>query len=162
MNQNVNHVDHVVWITHLNNQAARVQELSKMFKAEFLGPREFPDMGMCIYVCWESGLEIVAPLNEDTPQANQLRKRLEERGEGFLAVVFGVPDIMAAREHVLKLGYTPSDVIEYAGQKPWSNKLETFKEVIVTEFLGTLMAFGEITYSDGVFRTQVETPVNKG
>src|SRR5882762_1683696 len=135
MSQNVNHVDHVVWITQLSNQEARVRDLSKMFKAEFLGPREFPDMGMSICVSWESGLEVVAPLDQNTPQANQLRKRLDERGEGFLAVVFGVPDIVAAREHVLKLGYTPTDVIEYKDQKPWSDKLDTFKEVIFTEFL---------------------------
>jgi hypothetical protein len=156
MGQNVNHVDHVVWITHLRNQENRVRELGAMFNADFLGPRDFPDMGMRIYVSWESGLEVVAPLDDRTPQADELRKRLQERGEGFLAIVFGVRNIKAAREHVQKLGYTPSEIIEY--QKPWGNKLTTFKEAIFTEFLGTVMALGEIVYADGVIGTRSDEP----
>jgi hypothetical protein len=148
MRQNINRIDHVVWIAHLENQTACVRKLSEMFRVEFLGPCLQHHMGMQVCVSWEGGLEVIAPIDEDTPQANSLRAHLKERGEGFFAVVFGVPDIEEARDHMLKLGYDAGEVVPSTGKEPWLHQVGVFKEVIFGEFLGTLMALGEITYPD--------------
>ena len=62
MNQNINHVDHVLWVSHLKNQEANVARLSELTNQQFDGPVSRPDVGLRVYLSWEGGLEIVAPL----------------------------------------------------------------------------------------------------
>jgi hypothetical protein len=112
---------------------------------------------MRVYVSFESGLEILAPLeNADTPMASLLRKALELRGEGMFAVVHGVSDMMEARAHAVSLGYEPGPLLENLGDEPWLTDVCTFKESVICEFMQTLFVYGEITYPDGIFLTHPE------
>ena len=156
MNQNINHVDHIMWMVHFKNQEVYVRQLSELFKVKFDGPFMRPDMGLCSWLTWEGGLEVLAPLDDDTPAANQLREELQQKGEGFWGMAFGVPHIQRAREHALRLGYQASDIIENTGSEPWHHKTQTMKEVIIGDFLGVKLIFGEIVYRDGIFQTQRE------
>jgi hypothetical protein len=156
MNQNLNHLDHIMWMVRFKNQEAYVKQLSELFQVRFDGPLVRPDIGLCAWLTWEAGLEVLSPLEDDTPQASHLRQELERRGEGLWGMTFGVPDIRKARDHAIRLGYEVSVVIENTGAEPWHHKTETMKEAIVGEFLGTKLIFGEIVYREGVFRTRQE------
>jgi hypothetical protein len=154
MNQNINHVDHVLWVSHLKNQEANVARLSELTNQQFDGPVSRPDVGLRVYLSWEGGLEIVAPLDVDTPIANSLRDHLTKKGEGLFGVVFGVPDIDAARARAERLGYKTGELVENLGDEPWKDKNVVMKESVVGEFMNSLFVFGEIVFRDGVFITQ--------
>jgi hypothetical protein len=153
MNQNVNHVDHVVWVAEPDNHQKFVDKLSALFDVEFEGPFERADVGMAVSVSWGGGLEVVSPAGPGMLH-EQLRDHLANRGESVFAVVFGVPDIEKARAHAESLGYQTSPLLESIGGEPWGHQLLSLKESAIGEFAGTLLLFGEITYPDGVFRTQ--------
>lgn len=155
MNQNINHVDHVIWMCRAENQLEYVQKLSALASREFQGPFDRTDMGIRVYLTWGGGLEILAPLEMDIPFANHCREHIEKKGEGLFAVVFGVPDIEKAMGRAARLGYdNQSDVIVNSGHEPWLNMLEVFKEVRVGDFMNSLFIFGEIGYIDGIFQTK--------
>ena len=149
MSQCVNRVDHVVWLVHAENQEDYVDKFSKLFRTQFDGPLVRPEFGARFWVSWEAGLEIFAPWG-DNDSAKMWSQRLKERGEGVLSVVFGVRDLAEASEHARQLGYPVSPVIPLAGDEPWKHKLESFREAIIGDVLGTLMGFGEIRYAEGV------------
>lgn len=149
MSQNINRVDHVVWLVQAENQEKYVEQLSALFRTQFDGPLIRADFGTKFWVSWEAGLEVFAPWG-DNDQAKMWSKRLEERGEGVLSVVFGVRDIEEANAHARQLGYPVSPIIGFAGDEPWKHKLECFRETIIGDALGTLLGFGEIRYAEGV------------
>jgi hypothetical protein len=153
MNQNVNHVDHVVWVAEPDNHQRFVDKLSALFDVEFEGPFERTDMGITVSVSWGGGLEVVSP-GATGPFSEKARNHLDSRGESVFAMIFGIPDIEKARARAESLGYQTSPVIENMGGEPWGHQLLSFKESAIEEFAGTLLLFGEITYPDGVFRTQ--------
>ena len=78
----------------------------------------------------------------------------EKKGEGVLSVVFGVRDIEEANTHARQLGYRVSQIIGLAGDEPWKDKLESFREAIIGDALGTLLGFAEIRYAKGVIETE--------
>lgn len=150
MVQNIKHVDHVFWICHLENQAQYVDQLAKLCDVEFHGPVDRPDLGTRIYISWASGLEVIAPLSEETIYTVSLREHLEKRGEGLLGVVFGISDIEEGRARAVSLGYDVSPMIENAGHEPYIHETEIMKEIMVCNFMNSSLVFGEIRYAKGV------------
>jgi hypothetical protein len=65
LKQNLNHVDHVLWICWPENQAEFARQLSELCRVEFHGPVERPEVGTRIYISWSAGLEIIAPTRDD-------------------------------------------------------------------------------------------------
>jgi len=61
-------------------------------------------------------------------------------------VIFGVADIDVARERAIKLGYSVSPLIENAGHEPYIGETEVMKEVMVGDFMNSILVFGEIRY----------------
>lgn len=154
MNQNINHVDHIVWVSHLENLEANVAKLEALTRVKLHGPFDRTDQGMRVCVSFEGGVEILAPLDGyDTVMSRHCRAWLEKSGEGMFAVVFGVRDIMEAREHAARLGYTPGPLLECVGGEPWATDLGKFQESVICEFMNILFVYGEIDYPDGVFIT---------
>lgn len=158
MNQNVNHMDHVLWLCRLENIESYVKELSALTGRSFHGPVDRADLGARVFISWEGGLEIIAPLDMDTPFTTQCRARLEQKGEGLWTVVFGVPDIGQARARAERLGYQTSDLIENPPDAPWQHQTRVMKESVVGEFMNTGFVFGEIEYEAGVFVTARHKP----
>lgn len=154
MNQNVNHVDHVVWASHPETLLENMARLSELTGQQLMGPYDRPDIGARICLSWEGGIELVSPLDVVTPMADALRNHLSIKGEGLFAVIFGVPDIMDARARADKIGYQTSDIIESTGSEPWCHKTAVMKESVVGTFMGSLFLYGEILYNDGVFITK--------
>ena len=109
MTQNINRVDHVLFIAKPENQAAYVEQLSKLCRVNFHGPVEKLDIGVRLYISWTSGLEVVSPVSDTAPWSVHMRSILAQRGEGVIGVVFGVADIDDARRHAQALGYQISD-----------------------------------------------------
>lgn len=151
MDQNVNHVDHVIWACWLEELSGYVDRLSAVTGVAFDGPWDKVNLGIRVYISWEAGLEIIAPLEpSEIAFAQKLAEHLRARGSGIYAIVFGVRDISLARRRALDLGYEPSAVIEQLGDEPWFDKTVTMKEVLVGDFMQSLLIFGEITYPPGV------------
>ena len=146
MRQNINRVDHVVWLSQLQNQDANVRKLSELCNLDFGESYSNHHLGVRIYLSWEAGLEIIAPLGQEAPFAIQLHDHLARRGEGFFAVIFGVDDIVKARERTAALNYQVGDVLQLVGDEPFARKTEVMKEIFVGEFMRTVMIFGEIVY----------------
>jgi hypothetical protein len=153
MNQNINHVDHVIWISPIENLMANVAQLSELTNHKFDGPFDREELGVRSCLSWEGGIEILAPLDIATPLADRIREHLATKGEGLFAIVFGVPDIMAAKARADRLGYRTSDLVENRGDEPWGHKTAAMKESMVGDFMNSLFIFGEIVYQDGVFIT---------
>lgn len=154
-NQNINHVDHILWLSHYTNQERYARQLSALCGVELQGPNVRHDLGTCNWVSWEGGLEVVAPLDGvETPFNKLFHDTLAQRGEGLFGVVFGVPDMEEARARARELGYTPSELLGPNGNEPWAGKTVKMQESVVGTVLNSLLVFGEIEYREGVFTTQ--------
>ncbi len=146
--QNINRVDHVLYIARAENQAAYVEQLAKLCNVRFHGPVDKPDLGVRLYISWTAGLEVISPVSETAPWSLHMKKYIEDRGEGLMGVVFGVADIDAARAHADGLGYRTSEVIENDGTEPYATETEAMKETVVGDIINTMFVFGEIRLSD--------------
>lgn len=134
----------------MENLEAKVSELAALCGIDFGEPAINADIGLTIYLSWEAGLEIVAPHAEITDYNRLLHERLARHGEGMWGVVFGVEDLEEARERARSLGYTPTPVVGESPDSPWKDRVLSVKESRATEFLGTWIIFGQITYPDGI------------
>jgi 4-hydroxyphenylpyruvate dioxygenase-like putative hemolysin len=149
MKQMLNHVDHVVWVCKKENLEDYVEKFAQLFDAKFDGPYERDDW-FRVYVSWDAGLEITCPLSDGTRAAQHLR----EHGESAYSMVFGVPDLAAAKARARDLGYEPSEDIDQTGEEPWTYRMEHIKEAYVGKLLGTMMVFGEVIRKDGVAQSR--------
>jgi hypothetical protein len=128
--RNVGRIDHVVayfW-TVANLERAKLQLESALGIADF---EEVPDPvgGMRFVVSWDAGIELSAPtaeLSEDSP----LRQRLEERGEGWHSIVFGVADLAEAEQRATAAGLSPGMTFDTSANHP------KFERVIETPLDG--------------------------
>ena len=144
-----NRIDHFVWICRPENLESHVQRLSQLFRVEFLGPWEHDFGGGDVKVCvsWEGGLELIAPLSEESAMGRILARK----GEGPYALVFAVDDLDESIAHAKSLGHAPGDVMETPlDRTPWAHKLGRIREAAVGEMLGTVLVLGEVNYSEGV------------
>jgi hypothetical protein len=154
--QNIHHVDHIVWVSRIENLKINIEKLEKLTRHRLRGPFDRPDLGIRLAVSFEGGVEIVAPLNEDGPMARYCHAALEKNGEGMFAVVYGVPNMEEARKYAAELGYPTGPVMESVGGEPWESDIGKFKESLVCEFMNTLFVYGEIDYPGGVFLTHID------
>lgn len=154
LKQNINHVDHIVWVSRPETMAENVRKLSALTRCEMHGPFDRTDQGLRVCVSFTGGVEIVAPIDGiDTVMTRFLRDFLDKRDEGLMFCIFGVPDIMEAREHAASLGYVPGPLLQSVGGEPWAHELAKFKESVICEFMNSYFVYGEIDYPDGVFIT---------
>ena len=150
--QNINRIDHVIWICKPENQAHYVEELSRICRVRFHGPVEKPDLGAIIYISWSAGIEVITPISDTSPAAKPWIEHIEARGEGVLGVVFGVSDIGEARKHAESLGYDVGRLIENTGDEPYIHETETMKEIVVGSIINSVFVFGEIKYSSSLLQ----------
>jgi hypothetical protein len=82
MKKFTNHIDHAVWMSHVQNIEKNVAALEKITDSK-LTRFDREDMGFVMYLSWEAGLEVVAPMSRRTDFNQALHDRLERQGEGL-------------------------------------------------------------------------------
>ena len=148
MKKFVNHIDHVTWISRLENLEANVVTLEKLADAK-LTRFERKDMGFVMYLSWEGGLEVVSPTNEVTEFNNALHERLETVGEGILGVVYGVRNLDAHKARLEALGFQVGPLMDDHPDSPWHDKLVLW-ERLGGVVMNSWFVLGDIDYADDV------------
>jgi hypothetical protein len=150
MKKFVNHVDHVVWITRAENIERHVADLEAVTEAKLLR-FEREDMGFIMYLDWEAGLEVVAPMAEKTPFNQMLHDRLESGGEGLMGIVFGVEDLEKHREKLEAKGMQVGPLMDDLPTSPWHHRL-VLRERIAPGAINSQIVLGQIDYQDDVIK----------
>ncbi|MDB5440576.1 MAG: hypothetical protein JWM33_3003 [Caulobacteraceae bacterium] len=145
-------IDHFAWIVHPENIEKYVKQLSELFKTQF----DFLDgskAGFVAYVAWNTGLELISPLRDGPGLTGAFYNHLQTRGEGPWGLICGVTDIRQSASHAKSLGWpvgdllqSPNDTERHASVRSWTTAVTDVKELIVGQFLGLNILFGEITY----------------
>jgi len=148
MKKFINHIDHVAWISRLENIEVNVDKLEQLSEVK-LARFVHTDMGFVVYANWEAGLEVIAPTAEPTEFNKALRDRLETNGEGVIAVVYGIQDLEKRKAQLEKCGHTVGPLMTDHPQSPWHHKL-ILRERLAGDFLGSWFMLGDIDYAEGV------------
>jgi hypothetical protein len=150
MKKFVNHVDHVTWISSLANLEANVAQLEAITDGKLLR-FERPDMGFVMYLDWDAGLEVVAPMDERTDFNQALHDRLDKQGEGLLGIVFGVNDLEKHKDKLEAKGMWVGPLMDDLPTSPWHHRL-TLRERMAPEVMNSWMVLGQIDYEDDVVK----------
>jgi hypothetical protein len=148
MKKFTNHIDHVTWISRFETIGKNVADLERLTDAK-LARFERKDMGFVMYLNWEAGLEVVAPLPERSAFNQALYDRLESHGEGLLGVVFGVRDLDKHKARLEKLGMPVGPLMDDHPDSPWHHKL-VLRERIAPPVMNSWFILGDIDYADNV------------
>lgn len=148
MKKFINHVDHVAWISRPENIEANVAQLEKLTGAK-LTRFERKDMGFVMYISWEAGLEVVAPLDYPTEFNQMLREWLDTRGEGVMSVVFGVKDLDKHKARLEALGIPVGPLMDDHPESPWHDKIVLW-ERMGGMVMNSCIVLGDIDYRDDV------------
>lgn len=148
MKKFVNHVDHVAWLVRPENLDAHVARLEALTGAT-LTRFARADMGFTMCISWEAGLEVVAPMAEQTDFNAWLWSELERKGEGVSSVVFGVRDLDAHKARLERLGFAVGPLMDDHPESPWHAKLVLW-ERMAGEAINTNIILGDIDYAEGV------------
>ncbi len=155
MQQHINHVDHVCFIYRRENfEKAKDQFTKALGITDWNGPQELPYFGVLQAQSLSTGIEILTPLIDGTPFDDYLR----ERGEGFLALIYGVADVHKAAAEAQANGIQPIfdengkpvliDALTIDNGKPayadWPTRLKRYLEIPLQPVCGVNMYFGEI------------------
>ena len=143
-----NHVDHVAWISRLENIEANVAQLEKLADAK-LTRFQREDMGFVMYISWEAGLEVVAPLEKPTEFNQILRDWLATRGEGVMSVVFGVKDLDKHKARLEKQGFEVGPLMDDHPSSPWHHRIVLW-ERMGGMVMNSCFILGDIDYADTV------------
>ncbi len=150
MKKFVNHVDHVTWISRMENIEANVAMLETLTDGNLLR-FERADMGFVMYLDWDSGLEVVAPMEEKTAFNQALHDRLETHGEGLLGIVFGVENLEKHKEKLEARGLAVGPLMDDLPTSPWHHRI-VLRERAAPEVMNSWMILGQIDYQDDVVK----------
>ena len=106
-------------------------------------------MGFTMCICWEAGLEVVAPMEQRTDFNLWLWSELEKKGEGVTSVVFGVKDLDAHKARLEAMGFVVGPLMDDHPDSPWHDKLVLW-ERMAGEAMNTNIVLGDIDYAEGV------------
>jgi len=148
MKKFTNHIDHVTWISSLENIAMNVAALERITEAKFTR-FDRHDMGFVMYLSWEAGLEVVAPMTNRTDFNQALHEHLRTRGEGVLGVVFGVRDLEQHKARLESLGMWVGPLMDDHPDSPWHHKL-VLRERMAPPVMNSWFVLGDIDYADDV------------
>jgi hypothetical protein len=107
------------------------------------------DMGFVMYLSWEAGLEVVAPMAARTEFNRALHERLDTQGEGLLGVVFGVKDLDRHKARLEALGMGLGPMMDDHPSSPWHEKL-ILRERVAPPVMNSWLILGDIDYADGL------------
>lgn len=150
MKKFINHIDHVTWISRLENIERHVAELEAITDGK-LQRFEREDMGFIMYLDWDAGLEVVAPMDRRTDFNQALHARLQTHGEGLLGVVFGVEDLEKHKAKLEGRGMQVGPLMDDLPTSPWSHRI-VLRERAAPEVINSWMVLGQIDYQDDVIK----------
>jgi hypothetical protein len=163
MADTMNRVDHFIWVVRPENIEKYVASLSALLNVEFEhrdGPK-IDGSNLDVYLSWDSGLEIVAPLGADNSETGRLKEHpaaktffecLEKRGEGPYAIAFRVPNLEMAGDRARKQGrslqYLQSSDRDQRVRThhAWTNKVVDNHEINIGEFVNITILLAQTEY----------------
>lgn len=151
MKKFVNHIDHVTWISRLETLEENVAQLEAVTDGKLLRfQRE--DMGFVMYIDWDAGLEVVAPMDQRTEFNVMLHDWLETRGEGLMGVVFGVDDLEKHKDLLEGKNIPVGPVMDDLPTSPWHHRLVLRERAVLQPVIGSSIILGQIDYQDDVIK----------
>jgi len=157
MKKFINHIDHVTWISRLENIERNVASLEAVTDAKLLR-FEREDMGFVMCLDWDAGLEVVAPMDRKTEFNQALHDRLASHGEGLLGVVFGVENLEKHKAKLESKGIEVGPLMDDLPTSPWHDRI-VLRERAVPEVINSWMILGQIDYQDDVIKFVDVEPV---
>jgi hypothetical protein len=148
MRKFVNHIDHVAWVSRLENLDANVAELERLSDTK-LARFVREDMGIVICVNWAAGLEVLAPTDRRTEANQPMHDWLETKGEGVMFVVFGVDSMEKHKARLEALGVDVGPLVDDDPASPWHDQL-VLRERIAGTPMGSVFVLGDIDYAEGL------------
>lgn len=146
MKKFINHIDHITWVSYLDSfedNVAKIEEVTGIQLQQF----DNEELGFRMYLSWEAGIEIMAPLPHRTEFNTPVHDYLEKCGERVYAVVFGVRDLELTRELLEKLGYCIGPRMGEEDASGWDGKV-IVRERIGPQVMNCWMVLGELDYRD--------------
>jgi hypothetical protein len=150
MKKFVNHVDHVTWISRLANIEQHVADLEAITDGNLLR-FEREDMVFVMYIDWDAGLEVVAPMDAKTDFNQGMHDWLDTRGEGLMGIVFGVENLEKHKEKLEAKGMFVGPLMDDLPTSPWHHRL-VMRERIAPAAINSMIVLGQIDYADDVIR----------
>jgi hypothetical protein len=127
------------------NFEATVSKMAAALGITFCPPYENREAGVLVAVNWEAGIELLTPL--PTEAGKQAAAILEQKGEGWLSVVFGVGDLDHTGDRMQRLGHQlQARFSTLKGDEPWFGQFSRLDEAIYdpAAFGGLPMTFSMI------------------
>lgn len=146
----VNHIDHVVWLSSRENVEANVAMIEKLSGVK-LELCERKDLGVLLYISWEAGLEVIAPMEMETEYNAQVNMALQFLGEGILGVIYGVNHIEDELPRLQSIGQDLGPELRDDPRSPWHHKLVVRERTGPMVMNGAFM-FGDVRYRQGVVK----------
>lgn len=150
MKKFINHVDHVVWISRLENAEKHVADLEAITDGKFVRYAR-DDMAVVLYIDWDGGLELVAPYEERNELNEALHARLDTFGEGLLAMVYGVEDLEKHKEKLEAKGMQIGPLMTDLPDAPWIDRI-ILRERFAPQAVNSWIVLSQIDYQDNVIK----------
>jgi hypothetical protein len=139
LRQNIRRIDHIAVLISAANFDSCVGRLTRVLEANFVRA-ERKDLALLIALDWDAGVEILAPTGPGSP----LWKRLQEKGEGEVTIIFGVKDLEAAKARAEADGFLVGPEIGLLGDEPWAARFDVLRENSLSAICGINLALGQI------------------
>ncbi len=151
MKKFINHIDHVTWISKLENIEKNVAEIEAVTDGKLLRFQR-DDMGFVMYIDWDAGLEVVSPYDEKTEFNQGMHDWLATRGEGLLGVVYGVEDLEKHKDKLEARGIPIGPVMDDLPTSPWHDRLVLRERAVMQLVCGGQFVLGQIDYVDDAIK----------
>jgi hypothetical protein len=140
LTKNAGRIDHVVISVYPDSFRPFVDRLSKALGISFMEYRR-EESGLMIALSWDAGLEVVAPMQEK----GRIWERLKEKGEGSVAIVFGVENLEDAVRRAEAAGVGTGPEIGLLGDEPWADMFGVLREkYLAGPLCGATIVLGQI------------------
>jgi len=144
LTQNRNRVDHVAFLLRPENFDSARARAADLLGLNFEGPYDLDQAGLRICIDWAAGIEFITPV--DPANARIQAAFLDQHGEGFYRLVFGVTDLAAALERACAGGMQAGLRMDGLSiDSAWRDRFARMDEVTIGEVVpGMFITLGQI------------------
>ncbi|KAK6378798.1 hypothetical protein LTS17_006501 [Exophiala oligosperma] len=140
--QQINHVSHVCFIVRKENLQLFKDQLTRAFNVtDWDGPLEVTPMGLLQTGSISTGLEIIAPL-DDQDEDNVFTQHIQAKGEGLFSVIYGVKDVELAAKEAQERGTELMNGPDV--HAAWNERLKVYREIALKPMFGINFWLGQI------------------